>query len=76
MADRIQTFTTKIFLNDDQAKNKIRELAKSISTIRADVSKAYQGLLSDALSVMFGDTTALAKHNVGNINAAMSIGNL
>ena len=40
MADRIQTFTTKIFLNDDQAKNKIRELEKSISTIRADMSKA------------------------------------
>ncbi|MCI6550654.1 MAG: hypothetical protein MR450_07330, partial [Prevotella sp.] len=32
--------TTKIFLNDDQAKNKIRELEKSISTIRADMSKA------------------------------------
>ena len=40
MADRTQTFTTKIFLNDDQAKNKIRELEKSISTIRADMSKA------------------------------------
>ena len=40
MADRIQTFTTKIFLNDDQAKNKIRELEKSISTIRADMAKA------------------------------------
>lgn len=40
MADRTQTFTTKIFLNDDQAKNKIRELEKSISTIRADMAKA------------------------------------
>lgn len=42
MADRIQTFTTKIFLNDDQAKNKIRELEKSISTIRADMAKAAE----------------------------------
>ena len=40
MADRTQTFTTRIFLNDDQAKNKIRELEKSISTIRADMTKA------------------------------------
>lgn len=40
MADRTQTFTTRIFLNDDQAKNKIRELEKSISTIRADMAKA------------------------------------
>ena len=40
MADRTQTFTTKIFLNDDQAKNKIRELEKSISTIRTDMAKA------------------------------------
>lgn len=40
MADRIQTFTTRIFLNDEQAKNKIRELEKSISTIRADMARA------------------------------------
>ena len=40
MADRTQTFTTKIFLNDDQAKNKIRELEKSISTIRAKAADA------------------------------------
>lgn len=40
MADRILTFTSRIFLNDDQAKNKIRELEKGISTIRADMEKA------------------------------------
>ena len=37
---------------------------------------AYQGLISDALAAMFGDTTALARHNGGNTNAAMSLGNL
>jgi len=37
---------------------------------------AYQGLISDALAAMFGDTTALARHNGGNKNAAMSLGNL
>lgn len=37
---------------------------------------AYQGLLSDALAAMFGDTTALVMHNGGNRNAAMSLGNL
>lgn len=31
--------TTRIFLNDDQAKNKIRELEKSISTIRVGESE-------------------------------------
>lgn len=40
MADRILTFTSRIFLNDDQAKNKIRELEKGISTIRAAMEKA------------------------------------
>ena len=33
-------------------------------------------MFSDALSAMFGDTTALAKHNGGNMNATMAIGNL
>ena len=37
---------------------------------------AYQGLISDALAAMFGDTTALARHNGGNTNAALSLGNL
>ena len=49
--------------------------AKDLKQATAAV-KAYQGLMSDALSAMFGDTTALAKHNSGNINAAMTIGNL
>lgn len=40
MADRFLTFTSRIFLNDDQAKNKIRELEKGISTIRAAMEKA------------------------------------
>lgn len=40
MADRIQTFTTRIFLNDEQAKSKITELEKRITTIRADMDKA------------------------------------
>ena len=38
--------------------------------------EAYQDMLSDALSAMFGDTTALAKHNGGNINTEMAVGNL
>lgn len=40
MADRIQTFTTRIFLNDEQAKSKITDLEKRITTIRADMDKA------------------------------------
>lgn len=42
MADRIQTFTTRIFLNDEQAKSKITELEKRITTIRADMDKAHK----------------------------------
>lgn len=42
MADRIQTFTTRIFLNDEQAKSKITELGKRITTVRADMDKAYK----------------------------------
>lgn len=38
--------------------------------------EAYQGLISDALAAMFGDTSELARHNGGNINAAMSLGGL
>ncbi|MFW5494006.1 MAG: hypothetical protein ACOCOR_07325 [Prevotella sp.] len=38
--------------------------------------QAYQGLLSDALSAMFGDSSALARHNNGNNKAAMALGNL
>ena len=42
MADRIQTFTTRIFLNDEQAKSKITELEKRITTVRADMDKAHK----------------------------------
>lgn len=42
MADRIQTFTTRIFLNDEQAKSKITELGKRITTVRADMDKAHK----------------------------------
>lgn len=38
--------------------------------------EAYQGLLSDALSAMFGDPEALAKHNNGNTNAAKMVANI
>ena len=42
MADRIQTFTTRIFLNDEQAKSKITELEKRITTVRANMDKAHK----------------------------------
>jgi len=40
MADKTSTFTTRIFLNDGQAKTKITELEKRITTIRSDMAKA------------------------------------
>jgi hypothetical protein len=40
MADGTQTFTTRIILNDEQAKTKIAELEKRISIIRSDMVKA------------------------------------
>ena len=40
MAGGTQTFTTRIFLNDEQAKTKIAELEKRISIIRSDMVKA------------------------------------
>lgn len=40
MADKTSTFTTRIFLNDEQAKSKINELEKRITTIRSDMAKA------------------------------------
>lgn len=38
--------------------------------------EAYQGLLSDALAAMFGDSSALARHNNGNANAARMVANI
>lgn len=38
--------------------------------------EAYQGLMSDALSAMFGGPEALAKHNNGNANAARMVANI
>lgn len=38
--------------------------------------EAYQGLMSDALAAMFGDSEALAKHNNGNANAARMVANI
>ena len=63
---------------DDALKNNgswSKQDAKDLKQATAAV-EAYQGLMSDALSAMFGDPTSLAKHNSGNINAAMTIGNL
>lgn len=38
--------------------------------------EAYQGLLSDTLSAMFGDPAALARSNSGNVKVGRTVGNL
>lgn len=40
MKDRIETFTSRIFINDQQAKNRIKELTRYMETLRKEKEKA------------------------------------
>jgi len=42
MNDRIETFTSRIFINDQQAKNRIKELTRYMETLRKEKEKAAE----------------------------------